>query len=227
LAILFQQVTRADDADLRAFVRSQLAVQRVLPGGAPDVERVRSLPAPAPLGTVVVVGDCQGVFVSNGNGWRALERTPATGNFRLHVSFPVGPPTVPSNEVGPAEPLLSAGSQAFPEGFFVETRPNGRRVFGYSGVDGIARRSRPLKLDPRRPHLVDLVLDTRTQEAAISVDGDQVLYLVGDPAVRKIVAPPTRVRIGDGAGRLPAPGRFSGRIEVVNRRPELCRELTQ
>lgn len=227
LAILFQQVTRADDANLRAFVRSQLAVQRVVPGGAPDLAHVRSLPPPAPLGTVVVVGDCQGVFVSNGNGWRALERTPATGDFRFRVSFPVEPPAVSANPVRAAEPLLSAGSKALPEGFFVETRPNGRRVFGYSGVDGVATRSRPLKLDLGRPHLVNLVLDARTQEAAISIDGDQVLYSVGDPAVRKIVAPPTRVRIGDGAGRLPAPGRFSGHIEVVNRRPQLCRELTQ
>jgi hypothetical protein len=227
LAILFQQVTRADDSGLRAFVRNQLAVQRTFPGGAPDLERVRRLPAPAPLGTVMVVGDCQGVFVSNGNGWRALERTRATGDYRLRVSFPVEPPSVPSTGAPAAEPLLSAGSRAFPEGFFVETRPNGRRVFGYSGVDGIATRSRPLELDARRPHRVDLVLDARTQEAAISVDGAQVLYLVGDPAVRKIVAPPTRVRIGDGGGRLPAPGRFSGRIEVVDRRPQLCRELTE
>lgn len=224
LAIMFQQVTSATDTELRGFVRSQLAVQRRFPGGAPDVVHVRTLPKSAPLGTVVVVGDCDGVLVSAGFGWRVLERTPATGGYSLRVRFA---PAAGASGARVVAPLLSAGSARAPEMFFVETKPNGARVFGYSAPDGLESRSRPVRLDPNRSHLLGLMLDLETQEVAVDVDGHQVLYRTTIPAVRKIVAPLGRVRIGDGAGRSPAPGRFPGRIEVVKRRPQLCRELTQ
>ncbi len=88
LAVLYQQVSVNDSSGLRAFVRNQFAGQRVFPGGAPDLTVASHLPERAPLGTVVVVGDCGGVFISNGFAWRALERTPATGGYRLRATFP-------------------------------------------------------------------------------------------------------------------------------------------
>jgi hypothetical protein len=111
--------------------------------------------------------------------------------------------------------------------FFVESRGNGARVFGYSAPDGQESRGRPVRLAPNRPYRIELALDPVTQEVAVRVDGRPVLYETTIPAVRKIVAPPGRVRIGDGQGREPAPGTFQGEIEALPPNRELCRELTR
>jgi hypothetical protein len=200
-------------------VRSQFAVQRRFPGGAPDLVHVRRLPERAPLGTVAVTGDCKGAYVSTGIGWRALDRTAATGGHRLRVVWPRdGIPT-------PA-PLLRAGTGTTPMMFSVETRPGGRAIFRYSSPDGITTRSRAVRVAPG-PRTVDLVLDRRTQEVEVRVDGARVLAATTIPAVRTIVAPTGRVVIGDGGGRAPAPGRFPGRIRELANEPELCRNLTE
>jgi hypothetical protein len=220
LAVLYQRIVATDDSDLRAFVRSEFALQRRFPGGAPALTRVRRLPERAPLGTVAVVDDCRGVYVSTGTGWRALERMPAMGGYRLRIAWP---PAGASRRT--AAPLLRAGSDRTPMMFFVETRADDRAIFRYSRPDGGSERSRPVTLKPG-PHVVDLVLDPRTQEVGVAVDGTRVLAVVADPAVRRIVSPPGEVAIGDGGGRSPAPGRFPGAISTVRVAPAFCRDLT-
>jgi hypothetical protein len=219
LAVLFQRVIASEPDDLRAFVRSQFAVQRRVPGGSPETTRVRKLPPRAALGTVAVLGDCRGVFVSTGTAWRALELTPATGRYRLRVSLP------PTSSGRGFAPLLRAGRANGPMMFFVDSRPGNRFVFWYSRPNGVTNRSPAVRLDPG-PHLVDLVLDRRTQEISASVDGEMVMRVRTIPSVSTIVGPLGRVVIGDGGGREPAPGRFPGSIEPVVVRPSLCREIT-
>ena len=222
LAVLYQQITATDDGDLRAFVRHQFALARRVPGGSPDLTRVTRLPESAALGTVAVVGDCAGTYVSTGISWRALERSPATGGYRVRADFtraflhPAAPTTTP---------LLSAGTAARPMTFSVETRPNGRSVFGYTPPDGRVFRGRPVTIRPGE-HRVDVVLDPRTQEAGITVGGRAVLTATTIPAVRTIVDPPGPVRLGDGGGVALARGRFPGAIRRLPVRTPLCRELT-
>jgi hypothetical protein len=218
LAVIYQRVASSDEAELRDFVRTQLAVQRRFPGGAPELTHVARLPGDMPLGTVAVVGNCDGVFVSSGNAWRALERSPATGGYRLRVTFPTAPGTTS------VAPLLRAGSSHAPMMFFVESKPNGRQVIGYSSPDGRTYRSKPLTL-AAGPHTIDLVLDPQTQEVVASVDGAAVLRAVTIPAVRTIVAPIGAVTIGDGGGRAPAPGRFPGAIKTLPPIRTLCHDL--
>jgi hypothetical protein len=212
LAVLYQRVTATDASELRAFVRSQFAVQRRFPGGAPALVRVRELPERAPLGTVAVIGDCRGVFVSTGIGWRALERTEATGAYRLRVPFPVGA----------ARLLLRAGRGGNPMAFTVEPRPGGRAVVVYARPDGGTLTSRPFTAAPGR-HGIDLVLDHRAQEVGVTVDGRRVLEAFGDPAVRPIAVPFGAPVVG------PQPslgGGSSSRNVLVPVDPTLCHDLT-
>jgi hypothetical protein len=202
LAVLYQRITATDATDLRAFVRSQFAVQRRFPGGAPDLVRVRALPERTPLGTVAVLGDCGGVFVSTGIGWRALERTEATGAYRLRVPFASGPGT---------SPLLRAGSGRDAMQLSVETRPGGRRVFVYTGPAGGTARSRAVALAPG-VHDVDVVIDHRSQEVAVAVAGARVLEASGDPAVRPIAVPYRTRAVGAGVTELPVDAPLCRRI---------------
>src|SRR5262249_6914492 len=79
-------------ADRAAFIRFQAAVDDHLPGGSPlPVRHGDSLPAPLAGGTLFVVGDCAGVYWSDGVLWRPIERTPATGEYKLRATFPDRP----------------------------------------------------------------------------------------------------------------------------------------
>jgi hypothetical protein len=220
LAVFFQQISTTGTDELRAFVRTQFAVQRLVPGGAPELSRVRHLPARASLGTVAVLGDCRGVFVWTGGSWRALERTERAGLHRLRVSFP---PSEPGART--FAPLLRAGSPNAPMLFFVESRPGNRRVFSYLRPDGLTDRGDPVKVGPG-PHRVDLVLDRQGQEIGVAVDDTIVLGARPSPTGSAIVGPVGEVVIGDGGGLPPAPGRFPGAVETVAVRPTLCREIT-
>jgi hypothetical protein len=159
-----------------------------------------------------VIGDCRGVFVSTGIGWRALERTEATGAYRLRVPFPVSA----------ARPLLRAGRGGNPMAFTVEPRPGGRSVVVYSRPDGGTLTSRPFTAAPGR-HGIDLVLDHRAQEVGVTVDGRRVLEAFGDPAVRPIAVPFGAPVV---APQPSAGGGSSSRNVLVPADPTLCHDLT-
>ena len=66
------------------------------------VVRGSVLPKPATAGTLIVLGDCDGVYWSDGTAWHPIERTNATGRFPMQL-------TIPKRPAGTRETILTAG----------------------------------------------------------------------------------------------------------------------
>jgi hypothetical protein len=90
--------------DTRArLIDFQVRVYERLPGGSPSGVQHGELPLPPPAAanTLLIVGDCAGLYWSSGRFWHPVEQTPGTGKFQLAIRFdPVSRGTL--------EPLLSA-----------------------------------------------------------------------------------------------------------------------
>ena len=76
LAVLARYVyVLPTEVERRDFVQGQYELQDRLGGGRPpDVIAVDTLGPPAPDGTVAIVGDCDGLFRSDGDAWVLLEQ---------------------------------------------------------------------------------------------------------------------------------------------------------
>jgi hypothetical protein len=95
LTLLYQRayaplVTRVSRAQ---FIDFQMTVHELVPGGTPSrVGHGTRLPArPGPPNSLFVVGDCAGLYWSDGRAWLALEATPPTGLSRVRVVFGPAP----------------------------------------------------------------------------------------------------------------------------------------
>ena len=76
LAVLARNVyLLPTEAERRDFVAAQYAIQDRLGGGRPpDVVEIDALGPAAPDGTVAIVGDCDGLYRSDGDAWVLLEQ---------------------------------------------------------------------------------------------------------------------------------------------------------
>src|SRR3546814_6800251 len=137
----------------------------------------RDLPDTAPRGTLFVVGDCEGLYLSDGmrtdaikhTPWNGVERGEAGGRFRLEVVFDDAP-------AGSREPLLSidAGDEA---GMIWAERGAGGVAIGFGGV-GFAAESRVLPIADGRAHELDLLVDVHLRQIQVVVDGQRVLETI-------------------------------------------------
>jgi hypothetical protein len=101
------------------------------PGGtAPYVHQGPSLPKPMARGTVYVVGDCEGVYWSQGNTWPpsekwyALARTPASGQYDMRVRFD-------KVDVPRVEPLVVRAANGKVQTIAAYVTPHNRVQFGF------------------------------------------------------------------------------------------------
>jgi hypothetical protein len=187
-----------------AFVRFQHAA----PGGSNmPVQGGPSLPAPLAAGTLFVVGDCAGVYWSDGHAWYSIERTSATGRFPLHLTFPKRPP-------GTSETVLAAG----PDRVRVEYIDAGDIRFELTSPNLTAPAvGDPVAIIPGRPTPVEIVFDPLVGTFDVTVHKKTVL------AVAYVLARnPVRV-----AGRdRDASVDFSGLAELDPTPPSFCSDLT-
>ncbi len=218
LATLYQRKLNpgVPRSQLASFLRFQYDLHRHVPGGAPpDVAHGSILPAePLPAGSLFVVGDCDGLYFSLGNGWRALERTPATGRYHLDVRFPGAAPTT-------WQPLVTTGTPGGASYIAARTLPDGRVRFGYlaQGIDDAWHESAPQRLRSDRTGRVDIVADTRIGNVVVRLDGREVLGL------STIVRPTDDATVGRNDVGGPVATTFGG--EIIERvvEPTLCRNL--
>lgn len=93
-------VTRGERA---SFLDVQLDVHDAVPGGAVSrvVHGTLPLPRPPRAGTLLVIGDCRGLYWSDGRFWHPVEQTPRTGGFRLDLVVEPAPQDT-------FEPILAA-----------------------------------------------------------------------------------------------------------------------
>lgn len=90
--------------DTRArLIDFQVGVYERVPGGRPSGVRHGQLPLPPPAAanTLLIVGDCAGLYWSSGRFWHPVEQTSGTGRFHLAIRLDPAPR-------GTLEPLLSA-----------------------------------------------------------------------------------------------------------------------
>ncbi|GIU87520.1 MAG: hypothetical protein KatS3mg009_2035 [Acidimicrobiia bacterium] len=182
LAVQYQRAYSpfTTDAERAAFVRFQHEVARRLPfASPPPVRRGSALGEPAPAGTLLVLGDCAGVYWSDGTRWYPIERTAATGRFRLRLGFPAGAAggTVAVAGTGADADRIAAAPDGSGHVRFVLTSPRVARPV----------RSDPVRLPPDRTLTVDLLVDNRLGVVDVSVAGRSVLglaYLVGPDPIR-------------------------------------------
>jgi hypothetical protein len=142
------------DWQVRLAPRESLAVRR---GDDPGPAR--------PAGVFFVVGDCDGLYRSDGELWAAVERTPSAGHVRLRAILDprAGEPATVLTDLGLPGPLL------------VLRRLDGDRArFEITDRQGTHVDGRPFALDAE-VHTLDLVADARTTEAVVTLDGDRVL----------------------------------------------------
>jgi hypothetical protein len=188
LALVYQRAYSpfTGESERAAFVR----FQRAAPGGsAMTVRSGSTLPKPLAAGTLFVLGNCDGVYWSDGTAWHAIERTQASGRYPLDL-------TVPTRPTGTRVPILEAGAPDAPDRVALEYLPGDRVRFVYSSPrfsadavgDGLRR--------PQNGHLhAEITYDTNLGDLDVSVGGRSVLgfpYGLAAPPIR-LVAPAVQV----------------------------------
>lgn len=177
-------------------------------GPGPAYERVRSgepLPAETPLGALVVVGDCDALYRSNGAIWQPVESTPAAGGFDLTMTLeePLAGPT----------PVIIAGSRSQTSTLLLESTDGGRVRLVISTTRG-AKVTRtlpgaPFELAVDKPIRIDVMLDWRLGYAEVR-HGDEMLLGVNGSFVAAVPEPSID---------------FPGELEAHSRPPTACRTL--
>jgi len=217
LALLYQRVFNVflSPSERAAFIGFQHEIDELVPGSSRfDLGVGSTLPRPEPAlaDTLFVVGDCDGLYWSDGETWFGVERTAATGEYPLRVTFPDRRP-------GTRETLLTVGTGNEVERVIVEYRNDDQVVFGLVSAfeDGRTFRSEPVDIEPDRSHALDVVVDSDAGRFDVALDGEPV-----DGFTVPISPGPVAVAGTDSATDDTD---FSGTLEHFPSRPTLCREL--
>jgi hypothetical protein len=217
LALLYQRVFNVflSPPERAAFIGFQHEIDELVPGRSRfdlGVGSVLPQPEPALADTLFVIDDCAGLYWSDGETWFGVERTAATGEYPLRVTFP-GRPSAGR------ETILTVGSGEETDRLIVEYRDDDRVVFGLVSAfeDGRTFRSEPVEIDPGRSYDLDVVVDSYAGRFDLELDGEPV-----DGFTIPINPGPVAIAGTDSATDATD---FSGTVEHVPQPPTLCREL--
>ena len=178
------------------------------------------LPLDAPRGQLVIIGDCEAMYLSDGmplNGvkrtpWNAVMRTEAAGRYLRRATFPIQPP-------GTRVPLWTMTSGDRNGALTAEWQGGAGIVFDYDGP-GHAYASPTLFVSPDEVFNMELVVDPRVDVLQLWLDGEMIFedfYAGADDAT-----------IHPGIDALDDPAiadAFPGRFEPLPERTAPCAEL--
>lgn len=226
---------------LNVYLEQQYRIFRSFPGGrAPYVVVGDKLPWP-PLarGTTFVVGDCDGVYWSQGNTWEpsakwyGVARTRVTGQYDLRVVWPVVTrptmmPLVVRGERGRRQiigVLLRRKTLSFVFWNEDDRLPKGPEKFKGVFV-GPA-----LRYFPGLPYPMNVVMDSNNGQISATMAGYVgfafVSYTTKTPQLQRAVLPTDIVTLGRTDAPAPMNTAFTGTItERRQPRPDICRYLT-
>jgi len=175
-ALWYQRVfaSPSDEVATRAFFNTRADLGRLPFGAGTVVSQGTQLPASGAPGEVFVVGDCDGVYVSDGavldelapTNWKPIVRTPAVGAFDVDVTFPAAKP-------GTADPVLVGGTAADPYVLRVEHLGDGNIRFrdDRGSDDGTA----PIvHVTPGRTYRMRVAADPQTHLSEVLLDDRKV-----------------------------------------------------
>ncbi|MET0728250.1 MAG: alpha-(1-_3)-arabinofuranosyltransferase family protein [Acidimicrobiales bacterium] len=205
-----------DEEVTESFFTSRLAHGRLPVGRTVSVARGPHLPPRGAPGDLFVVGDCAGLYVSDGaavddflhTNWKPVARTPAVGAHEVEVTFP--------EDRSGADPLLVSGTAADPHVLSVEYVDDDTIRFRYRGA-GIDDAGPAVAAAPGRSHRIRLAADAETDVISVSMGGRTVssnLYV-------SEAVPRLGVNDLDDSTRP----RFGGEIESIPPSLDLCRDV--
>jgi hypothetical protein len=207
-----------DEATTQQFVRWQQDIASAYTDGpigtVVEGDHVPTLGSP---GEMFIVGDCAGLYISDGSNydelqrtnWKPVERTEQVGKFDVDLTFPQGEP-------GTADPLLTSKTAGHRNVLSVEYLTGDRVRFRYrgQGPDGV---SRPVHVTPGQRYHVQLSADPQVDLLAVRI-GDKTVF-------DTLYVPDALPTLGVNTVDQSTGPRFTGQI---HRRPEsnaLCREV--
>jgi len=164
-----------DERTAARFYDRRQTLPRLPRGQSQVVRQGPDLPKTGGAGELFVVGDCAGVYVSDGSrpdelthtSWKAVARGEAVGAHALEVVFP-------TDTVGTSDPLLSGGTRQRPEVISVEYLGDGELRFRYRGAGGdvVGRR---VGVKPGGRHRLEVVADAQIDLLFVTLDDRRVL----------------------------------------------------
>jgi hypothetical protein len=224
LALTYQRlVSPVGDLSARAeLVDWQMQIDE-LTGGEPEFGVGDELPVSASDGDLFVIGACAGLYrygtldVVSGYGsdwttWAAIERTRATGRFRMEVTFPDGA------EAGTYQPLLTSGTRQQPNWLAVEFPDSDEIAFAFGGDEDALTSGAVVEVDPAREYEVDVIFDRRVSELVVTFEGRVVLNTF-------YLNTADDVLVGRNPFGGPVEPRFTGEIEELPTPTPICDEL--
>jgi hypothetical protein len=164
------------------FLEAQLDGGRLPFGQGFRVDQGPRLPRTGAAGQLFVVGDCTGLYISDGSvpdefnpsNWKPVARSPQVGTYDLDATFP-------DAAAGESDRLLVSRDDA--GGVLrVTYGGDGTVRFGYDG-SGLPGQSEPVAVVPGRRYHLELTADPGTGMLTVHLDGKRAystLYLAAD-----------------------------------------------
>ncbi len=219
LSILFQREmwTGQPSSSRDQFVALQERINKALFGEPLSYERETHLPTRAgPAGSLVILGNCAALYLSDGKEWAPVERSGADGNWQLAVTFPA--------IRGPAQthwPLVVTGTAG--AGDYVAVQPVGadRVKFAYLFQDpsGPWLSGPAVTVTPGHRYLINVSVEPSIGYISVSVNGTTVLsYLSG-------TRDPEHVTVGSSDLGGPVASKFPGRVKTIALATPTCDSL--
>ncbi|MET0421638.1 MAG: hypothetical protein ABW073_08015, partial [Acidimicrobiia bacterium] len=163
-----------DDVATESFYDFRTALGRLPAGASTRVEQGDHVPARGAAGAVFVVGDCDGVYVSDGalvdelspTNWKPVARTPAVGAYDVDVTFRDAP-------AGTSDPILVGGTAADPYVLRVDHLGDGNVQFRDDHRPG-GGTTPIVHVTPGRTYRLRVAGDTQTKSATAFLDDRRV-----------------------------------------------------
>jgi hypothetical protein len=181
------------------------------------VHQGERLPAAGRAGDLFIVGDCAGLYISDGSltdevqptNWKPVQRTARVGVFDTDLRFPPAAP-------GESEPLLAGGTTADPQVVSVHYLGDGMVRFGYRNAAGELA-GEPVHVTPGAWYHAQISADPQTHQVLVRL-GDTTALLVPYTSTAPVELGVNRVSIATRA-------RFGGEIRLRHQPTDLCREI--
>jgi hypothetical protein len=222
LAIGYQRLTGAnlDDRVVAGYVGFQQDVAELYSDDSHvTVRQGSTLPLRAPAGEFFVLGDCDGLYYSDGTkptelvhtSWKAVERTNAAGHYVVDVTFPHGRP-------GTSEPIFESGTPTLANVLEVEYQNDDDVTFRFRG-QALDQMPEAVHIDPGREYRLDIAADSQLDMLVVRLD---------DRVVATTVYGADADNFTFGRNPLSVPGvepAFTGTLHKVPVAAPVCRQL--
>jgi hypothetical protein len=213
----FQRVFASppDEVATQAFVRFQQDLgSHYTNGSLFSVRRGDQLPAKGRPGELFVVGDCAGLYISDGSAidsvqptnWKPVQRTPGVGVHDVTITFPQG-------ASGSADPLLAGGTPQQPQVVSVQYLGDNMVRFAYrNGNEELV--GQPVHVTPGKQYRAQIAADPQSRQVSVMLDDHTVLLVPYDGS--------DLLRLGLNAVDASTNAQFGGTIVTHRESNDLC-----